>query len=171
MAAERIGANNLLYFGRQTVKPGAQIDWPAGEKHFCSRRQSDHPGPRGADCTRRSAFSLMPLSTRTEPRPADQSRSSRRARPRSGRCPAAILYSLRVPAAKLLIARQGLLSRLARGNLSWRLLKTGQPAVISFTVSAISSTAAAKSSPAGARSDLRSPPPGGSVSTEFRPAK
>src|SRR5215471_1854153 len=65
MAAERIGANDLLHLGRQTVKPGAQIDRLAGEKDLCSRRQADHPSPRTAASTRRSAFSLTPRSTRT----------------------------------------------------------------------------------------------------------
>jgi hypothetical protein len=65
MAAERIGANDLLHLGRQAVKPSAQIDWLASEKDLCSRRQSDHPAPRSADNTRRSAFALTPLSMRT----------------------------------------------------------------------------------------------------------
>ena len=39
MAAERIGADDLLHLGRQAVKPGAQIDRLAGEKHLRSRRQ------------------------------------------------------------------------------------------------------------------------------------
>ena len=45
MAAERIGANNLLHLGRQTVEPGAQIDRLASEKDFCSRRQAIIPDP------------------------------------------------------------------------------------------------------------------------------
>src|ERR1700760_1286012 len=65
MAAERIGADDLPHLGRQTVKPSAQIDWLASEKDLCSRRQGDHPAPRSADNTRRSAFSLTPLSIRT----------------------------------------------------------------------------------------------------------
>jgi hypothetical protein len=38
MAAERTGADDLLHLGRQAVKPGAQIDRPAGEKDLGSRR-------------------------------------------------------------------------------------------------------------------------------------
>jgi hypothetical protein len=41
------------------------IDRLAGEKDLCSRRQADHHNPRTADSTRRNAFSLTPLSTRT----------------------------------------------------------------------------------------------------------
>src|SRR5689334_1860169 len=65
VAAERIGADDLLCFRRQTVEAGAQIDRLASEKDLRSRRQGDHPDPRSADRTRRSAFSLTLLSTRT----------------------------------------------------------------------------------------------------------
>src|SRR5580693_1183149 len=65
VAAERIGANDLLHLGRQAVEPGAQINRLAGEEDLCSRRQTDHPSPLTADSTRRSAFSLTLLSTRT----------------------------------------------------------------------------------------------------------
>src|SRR5262249_4960811 len=37
MAAERIGADDLLHLGCQTVKPGAQIDRLAGEKDLSAR--------------------------------------------------------------------------------------------------------------------------------------
>ena len=65
VAAERIGADDLLCLRRQAVKAGAQIDRLASEKDLRSRRQSNHPGPRNAARTRRSAFSLTLLSTRT----------------------------------------------------------------------------------------------------------
>src|SRR5438105_1230707 len=65
VAAERIGADDLLHLGRQAVEPGTQIDRLASEKDLCSRRQADHPSLLTADSTRRSAFSLTPLSTRT----------------------------------------------------------------------------------------------------------
>src|SRR6185312_16051298 len=65
MAAERIGADDLLHLGSQAVEPGAQIDRLACEKHLRARRQTDHPSPRTAARTRRSAFSLTLLSTRT----------------------------------------------------------------------------------------------------------
>src|SRR6516164_7390552 len=71
MTAERIGTNDLLHLGRQTVEPGAQIDRLAGEKELCSRRQADHRSPRTAESTRRSAFSLTPLPTRTPVRQID----------------------------------------------------------------------------------------------------
>src|SRR5215831_17374079 len=69
MAAERIGADDLLHLGRQTVKPGSQIDRLAGEKNLGSRRHTNHPSPRTTDSTRRSAFSLTLLSTRTRTPP------------------------------------------------------------------------------------------------------
>jgi hypothetical protein len=47
------------------VKAGAQIDRLASEKDLRSRRQGNHPNPRKAARTRRSAFSLAVLSTRT----------------------------------------------------------------------------------------------------------
>jgi hypothetical protein len=65
MAAERIGADDLLCLRRQAVKAGAQIDRLASEKDLRSRRQGNHPDPRNAARTRRSAFSLTLLSTRT----------------------------------------------------------------------------------------------------------
>src|SRR5690242_21864279 len=65
MAAERISADDLLHLRRQAIEAGAQIDRLASEKDLCSRRQGDHPDPRSADRTRRSAFSLTLLSTRT----------------------------------------------------------------------------------------------------------
>ena len=65
VAAERIGADDLLHLGRQAVEPGAQINRLAGEEDLCSRRQTDDPSPLTADRTRRSAFSLTLLSTRT----------------------------------------------------------------------------------------------------------
>jgi hypothetical protein len=58
VAAERIGASDLLHLGRQAVEPGTQIDRLAAEKDLCSRRQADHPSPLTANSTRRSAFSL-----------------------------------------------------------------------------------------------------------------
>jgi len=45
--------------------PARKIDRLAGEEDLRSRRQADHPSPLTADSTRRSAFSLTPLSTRT----------------------------------------------------------------------------------------------------------
>src|SRR6201987_6055033 len=65
MAAERISADDLLHLRRQAIEAGAQIDRLASEKDLCSRRQGDHPETRSADRTRRSAFSLTLLSTRT----------------------------------------------------------------------------------------------------------
>jgi hypothetical protein len=65
MTAERIGADDLLYLRRKAVEAGTQIDRLASEKDLRTRRQGDHPDPRSADRTRRSAFSLTLLSTRT----------------------------------------------------------------------------------------------------------
>src|SRR5271167_766724 len=65
MAAERIGADDLLHLGRQTIKPGAQINRLTGEKNLGSRCQADHRNPRTADSTRRSAASSTPPLTRT----------------------------------------------------------------------------------------------------------
>src|SRR5690349_2824556 len=65
VAAERIGADDLLCLRRQAVEAGAQIDRLASEKDLRSRRQGNHPHPRNAARTRRSAFSLTLLSTRT----------------------------------------------------------------------------------------------------------
>jgi hypothetical protein len=41
MAAERIGADDLLYLRRKAVEAGAQIDRLASEKNLRSRRQGD----------------------------------------------------------------------------------------------------------------------------------
>src|SRR4029079_6818714 len=65
MAAERIGADDLLHLCRQPIEPGPQIDRLAGQKHLGTRCQADHPSPFTAASTRRSAFSLTPPSTRT----------------------------------------------------------------------------------------------------------
>src|SRR5580693_9043960 len=65
MTAERIGPDNLLHLGRQTIEAGAQIDRLTGEKNLRSRRQADHRNPRTTDSTRRSAGSSTPPSTRT----------------------------------------------------------------------------------------------------------
>jgi hypothetical protein len=65
VAAERIGADDLLHLGRQAVEPCPQINRPTGQKHLRARRQRNHPDPRSADRTRRNAFSLTPLSTST----------------------------------------------------------------------------------------------------------
>src|SRR3954469_6656113 len=65
VAAERIGADYMLHLGRQAVEPCPQINRLTGQKHLRSRPQGDHPNPRSADRTRRNAFSLTPLSTRT----------------------------------------------------------------------------------------------------------
>jgi hypothetical protein len=45
MAAERIGANDLLYLGRQAVEPSAQIDRLAGEKDLFPGGRSIIPAP------------------------------------------------------------------------------------------------------------------------------
>ncbi len=65
MTIERTGANDLLHLGRQTIKPGAQIDRLTRKKNFRARRQANHRNPRTADSSRRSACSSTLPSTRT----------------------------------------------------------------------------------------------------------